>query len=181
MEPNKLTALAEAEGFTAAVLPADQVPVNWDFRRFCEENRCGQYGANYSCPPTCGTVADMEARIRRGETALVVTSQRPIDGYQDTAAIAAGKRDHNAAMMCLRAALNREGCDVTMLGGSCCNLCTPCRMGENLPCPHPEQQFSCVSAYCVDVAELARRCGLEFTWDKKKLTLYGVLILRPAA
>ena len=175
MEPNKLTALAEAEGFTAAVLPADQVPVNGDFRRFCEENRCGQYGANYSCPPTCGTPREMEMRLRAGRRALVLKSRRPIGGYEDHEAIRRAKAEHNGAMLELNGSLPEPGLCV---GGSCCNLCSPCRMALGEPCADPKHRFSCMSAYCVDVAELAKRCGMAFTWDPHNLQIFSMIVLK---
>ena len=42
-------------GFSAAEIPVSEIPVNPEFLKYCEENRCGNYGANYACPPDCGT------------------------------------------------------------------------------------------------------------------------------
>ena len=81
MQENELLKLAGRFGFEAAVLPASEVPTDGKFRHFCEENRCGQYHANYSCPPTCGTVEDMAAKIYAGTTALVLKTQWPIESY----------------------------------------------------------------------------------------------------
>ena len=72
MEEQDILKLAREAGFEAALLPASQVPTDAKFRPFCEENRCGQYNANYSCPPTCGTPEQMGARIYAGKTALVL-------------------------------------------------------------------------------------------------------------
>lgn len=48
MEEQDILKLARETGFEAALLPASQVPTDAKFRPFCEENRCGQYNANYS-------------------------------------------------------------------------------------------------------------------------------------
>ena len=34
-----------------------------------------------------------------------------------------------------------------------------------------------MSAYCVDVAELAKRCGMDFRWDTKLLSVYSMIVL----
>ena len=81
MEEQDILKLAREAGFEAALLPASQVPTDAKFRPFCEENRCGQYNANYSCPPTCGTVEDMAAKIYTGTTALVLKTEWPIESY----------------------------------------------------------------------------------------------------
>ena len=40
------------EGFAAAaIVDTAQIVFDPSFRPYCEENLCGQYGANYSCPP----------------------------------------------------------------------------------------------------------------------------------
>ena len=44
------------EGFAAAeIVDTHEIVFDPSFRPYCEENLCGQYGANYSCPPDCGS------------------------------------------------------------------------------------------------------------------------------
>lgn len=178
MTEKELVTLAEKEGFSGAVLDVADVPVNAQFRPFCEENRCGQYNANYSCPPTCGTVEQLHRKILAGEQALVLKSEWPIESYQDEQAIRQGKSAHNNAMLGLLERLNNMGYDGLMIGGSCCSLCDPCKMVTGEPCAFPQLRFSCMSAYCVDVAQTAKRCGMEFQWDSTRLYIYGMIILR---
>ncbi|SCH48332.1 Predicted metal-binding protein (DUF2284) [uncultured Blautia sp.] len=46
---------------------------DYSFRGYCEENVCGNYGTNHSCPPDCGTVQEMEERARQYRQDLVPT------------------------------------------------------------------------------------------------------------
>ena len=177
MTDRELVKLAEAEGFSAAVIAAEQVPTDGKFRKFCEENLCGSYRANYSCPPACGTAEEMMAQIAAGKQALVLKSEWPIESYRDREAIDRGKAAHNAGMLRLVETLQKAGYQALMAGSSCCNLCPSCAMETGVPCRHPELRFSCLSAFCVDVAELAGRCGMAFAWDTKKLYPYGMLVL----
>lgn len=177
MTDTELIGLAERSGFAAAVIGTQEVPTNGDFRKFCRDNLCGNYGANYSCPPSCGTPEQMRERIDAGTRALILKSEWPIDGYEDRDAIARGKAAHNTGMLRLAEKLQKAGYRTLVAGSSCCSLCTPCAMTTNGPCAHPELRFSCLSAYCVDVAELAKRCGMAFAWDTKKLYPYGMIVL----
>ena len=173
MTEEEMIALAVEEGFAgAAVIDTDKIRFDPMFRPFCEENRCGQYNANYSCPPTCGTPEQMGARIYAGKTALVLKTDWPIESYADTAAIKDAKLSHNRAMLRLNETLHG-----LCAGGSCCCLCSPCRMKTGEDCLYPELRFSCMSAYCVDVAELAKRCGMDFRWDTKLLSVYSMIVL----
>ena len=54
----ELISAALEEGFAAAaIVDTDKIVFDPSFRPYCAENLCGQYGANYSCPPDCGTPA----------------------------------------------------------------------------------------------------------------------------
>lgn len=78
-----LIKLAEEAGFLAAVLPAKEIPVDSSFRKFCEDNLCGKYNANYSCPPGCGTVEEVHQRLFAQEKALVVEMIWEVNGFDD--------------------------------------------------------------------------------------------------
>ena len=67
------------------------------FRPYCEENLCGQYGANYSCPPDCGTPEEMKQKVLAHKKALVLQSIWQLESYTDTPAIKKGKSGHNTA------------------------------------------------------------------------------------
>ena len=73
MLDSQLIQIAFDEGFSdAAVIETAQIPVDAMFRPFCEENLCGKYGVNYSCPPDCGSPEEMHKRILSRRRALVL-------------------------------------------------------------------------------------------------------------
>ena len=171
----KLLELAREEGFYAAVIPAADVPVDPKFREFCEQNLCGQYGANYSCPPDCGSVEALHQTILDQEKALVISTIWDIESFDDKCAVRHAKENHNAAVLRLMAKVKAAGCTGFCTGYNGCPLCDPCKRKENLPCAHPDKRISCMSAYCIDVAKLAQRCGLQFGWIPGKLYLFGMI------
>lgn len=171
----ELIALAEEEGFLVSLIPAADVPVNGEFRKFCKENLCGRYGANYSCPPDCGSVESLHETLLSRKHALVIETIHPIDGYENKAAVMQAKHSHNAAVLRLMKAMRERGYQGFCTGYNGCPLCDPCLKTKGLPCAHPEQRISCMSAYCIDVSALAARCGLPFAWDPKQLHLFGLI------
>lgn len=172
---NELLELAKAEGFFASLTMPEQVPVNAKFRVYCEENRCGKYGANYSCPPDCGTVEELHQKILAEDKVLIVQTIWPISGYEDKAVIQKSKEVHNAMVLRLKAKMEQHGYAGFCSGYNGCPLCSPCKRTENQPCIHPDLRISCMSAYCIDVAELAKRCSLAFAWSHDKLHLFGMI------
>lgn len=163
------------EGFAAAFIDPKDIPVVPAFRMFCEENRCGKYGANYSCPPDCGTVEELHNRLLAEKKAVILTSHWEVDGYEDKEAVQFARKAHNEAVLRVMEAVKQGGWKGFAAGYGGCALCSPCKRAQGKPCAFPEKRISCMSAYCINVAELAQKCGLEFSWDPGKLYLFGMI------
>ena len=168
---------AQKEGFVAVAI-ADTKDIVFDpsFRPYCAENLCGQYGANYSCPPDCGSPEEMKQRILARKKALVLQSCRPLADYNDTAAIKQAKKEHNAATLRLVKQLRKAGYDGIIVGASNCALCDPCKQISGEPCAFPDLRYSCMSAYCIFVKKLAETCKMDYTWGDGNLRLFGMYV-----
>lgn len=175
MTENAMLQLALENGFNAAaIIDTDKIVFDASFRPYCEENLCGSYGANYSCPPDCGTPEEMEHRLRQYRSALVFQSKWPITDYTDVAAIKHAKLTHNSGMFRVIEAMNAEGHFGLMCGASCCTLCERCAILDKQPCKHPDRCFSCLSAYCIYVQKLAEACDMEYTCSDGSLAFFGL-------
>ena len=177
MTDMELINLAQQAGFHAAMIPAKDIPVDGFFRKFCEENLCGRYNANYSCPPGCGTVEEVRNRLLSADKALVLQSIYEIGSYENKEAVLRSKKHLNFAVLELMEALCKEGMDCFSLGYGGCPLCNPCKQVAGEPCAFPQKRISCLSAYCIDVGKLAAKCDMEFAWVPEKLFLFGMIIL----
>ena len=171
----ELLNLAKAEGFSAVLMAPEDVPIDGKFRAFCEENLCGQYNANYSCPPDCGSVETLRQTLLEQEKVLILQTIHTIGSYENKAAVMQAKVSHNGAVLRLMEKFRKAGYSGFCSGYNGCPLCNPCKRKENQPCAHPDQRISCMSAYCVDVAKLAERCQLDFAWEPDKLYLFGMI------
>ena len=177
MTDKQLIKLALQEGFAAAAMvDTAQIPFDFSFRPYCEENLCGQYGVNHSCPPGCGSCEDMKQRITEKKNALVLQTIWEISDYSDVPAIKEAKGIHNRASIALMEKLRAADTDCFMVGASGCSLCSPCTAKEGLPCRFPELQYSCMSAYCIFVKKLCDQCGLEYDCGPGLLAFFGMLV-----
>ena len=176
MQDTDILKLAEEMGFSAAFVDTADVVQDPSFRKFCEDNLCGKYNANYSCPPDCGTVEEVQTRLRAGKRALVLETICEIGSYENKQSIIDSKKTHNAAILRFTDKLRQAGTQGFCLGYGGCPLCDPCKRITNDPCTHPDKKISCMSAYCIDVAKLAEKCGLEFAWVPEKLFLFGMFV-----
>ena len=178
MTDSELIRQAETEGFHAAILSAKDIPVDGSYRKFCEDNLCGKYDANYSCPPACGTVDEVHGRLFAYDKALVLQTIHDIGSYENKEEILKSKKNLNLAILDLTDTLRKAGMECFCLGYGGCPLCDPCKQVEGKPCVFPEKRISCMSAYCIDVGKLAGKCGLEFAWLPEKLFLFGMIVFR---
>ena len=177
MTEKEMLQYAIDEGFAgAAVVDTDQIVFDPSFRPYCEENLCGQYGVNYTCPPDCGTVEEMKQRILSHKKALVLQTIWEISDYTDKPAIKQAKGAHNAAQIRLAKRVRKEGIDGFLVGASGCALCSPCAIVEGKPCNFPEYKFSCMSAYCIFVKKLTDKCGLEYDCGEGLLAFFGMYV-----
>ena len=165
------------EGFAAAQI-ADTADIVFDFsfRTYCEENLCGQYGANHTCPPACGSPEAMKQRILAHKKALVLQTIWEVSDYSDMEQIKPAKASHNAAQVRLMKRFREQGCSGFLVGASGCALCSPCNYALGQPCSFPEYQFSCMSAYCIFVKKLADKCGIEYDCGEGLLAFFGMYV-----
>ena len=167
---------AEAGFAAAAIVDTNQIVFDPAFRPYCEENLCGQYGANHSCPPACGSPEALKQKILVHKKALFLQPIWEISDYSDMPAIKQAKAAHNAAEIRLVKRLRAEGCGGIIVGASGCALCSPCAAVRGEPCKFPEYQYSCMSAYCIFVKKLADACGVEYDCGEGLLAFFGMYV-----
>ena len=165
------------EGFSAAeIVNTEDIVFDFSVRPYCEKNLCGQYGANYSCPPDCGSPEAMKQMVLAHKKALVLQTIWEISDYSNMDLIKPAKAAHNAAEIRLVKRLRADGRDGFIVGASGCALCSPCKQVLGQPCAFPEYQYSCMSAYCVFVKKLADKCGMEYDCGDGLLAFFGMYV-----
>lgn len=172
MGEKELLDMALNMGFAnAALIDTKDIVFLPAFRPLCEENLCGKYGVNYACPPDCGTVDEMKVRVQKWPRALVLQTLWDIDDPMDGELTKPAKGQHNKLT---RQLIDRSGREGLMIGSSGCNLCNPCAITDGLPCRFPDRMFSCMSAYCIFVKDLADKCGMEYDCGPNMVSLFSM-------
>lgn len=166
-------------GFTeAAVMDAKDLVFIPEYRMFCEENRCGNYGRNYACPPYCGTVEQMKEKTQKYRYVLVLETSIQVDDALDGSETTPLKKDHTGRSRAFIREMKQEGLlgeGLSIMAGPC-DVCKECMMPYQKPCPHPEQRASCLSAYSIDVGKLAEAAGMSFSWDMDQVSFFSMYL-----
>lgn len=176
MTDREIVRLAEESFAAAGILSTDRIVFDPSFRPYCEENLCGQYGVNYTCPPGCGSPEEMKQRVLSHGKALLLQSIWEISDYSDKKAVKAAKAAHNKAELELIQKLRAEGHPGFPVGASGCALCSPCAMGAGKPCRFPDLCYSCMSAYCVFVRKTVEQAGIEYDCGPGLLAFFGMYV-----
>ena len=147
---------AKQLGFTdAALLPVEALVVVPEYRAFCEQNLCGNYGV----PPMSGTVEEMTANMRRFGTALILMIETTPADLRDTAEQKAAKRRQNLLTEQLMAALRADGMtELLMMGAG------------------PWKNASCMSAYCVDAQKMADAVHMTCWANDGKIRYFSLIL-----
>ena len=177
MTEQTILSLAQKEGFEAKIIPTEELVFDSTFRKYCEQNLCGNYASNYTCPPVCGEVQELKERLLSYPRVLVLKSCHNIESYEDAEKIERAKGEHNAKTARLYKEVSAEK-SALAIGCSACKLCSPCKIVLSEHCPHPELALLCLSAFCVNVKELSEKCGMQYAFEDKKLSLFGMIALR---
>lgn len=155
----KLTDAALKAGFDRAeVIEADKIPVNGEYRKYCEENLCGCYDRLSVCPPGCGTVAEMENRMKGFASALVLQTLVEDDAGELYTNSKKAKARHNELAEIILREIKEDAPSAIMMSAG------------------PWKEYSCLSAYCVDCAELAALCGMKCWENDGKIRYFSVIL-----
>lgn len=176
--------LALKTGFAAAeVIAPTELVIVPEYRKFCEQNLCGNYGTCYGCPPYCGTVGEMRQTVLGYRHALVLQSRTRVENLFDEAETKQIKRKHTRMTQQLIRSLKEQGLleaklveEGTPIMAGACNLCETCHMPAGEACPHEEKRFSCLSAYCIDASKMARTCGMDMSWEGDIVSFFSVFL-----
>lgn len=177
MNEEKIKSLISTFGFTnLKIIDTSILEFNSIFRDYCKENLCGNYNKNYSCPPKCKSAEEMKNKVLSYNTALVLTKNFVIEDLTDKDKIQLCQKQLNDSLIKLKNEFANCSIDCLMIGSSHCNLCKLCKLELKEPCAHPDLQFSCMSAYCINVKNLAEYCDMNYEYKNNSLSLFGMLV-----
>lgn len=179
MTNDEMLSLCRRQDFqNAAIVPTEKVVIHKEFRAYCEENTCGNYNANYGCPPDCGTPESMEARVRGYGNVLIMQTLVETSDIDDKALIMEVHKEHVRKSRAVLRELQQAGMELKdrmMLPGKC-TFCKVCKKSEGLPCAFPEMKSSCLSAYGIDITALCETCGMRLDWDGSSVSYFTLYL-----
>lgn len=136
----------------------------------CSKNLCGNYDANWSCPPNVGSKDEVLSRYGRFQRCALVPVE--IVGSGEQSYREADGRLHEICLALLRA-MNSAKIEALALAGGPCRTCAECAYPE--PCRRPEEKIPSASGYGVPILDYVESMGLKAR-DEGPGRLYGLIL-----
>lgn len=157
----KYIEIAKELGFgEAAILPVNDLVVVEEYRKYCEENICGNFNKLKACPPESGTVKEMTEKIKRHKTALILQTTVKHNDINDEEEQNVAKRHHNILTEKVMNMMEADGIsDILMMGAG------------------PWKNHSCMSAYSVDAQNMSDRVGMTCWGNDGKIRYFSLLLV----
>lgn len=172
-----ITAALAAGATKAVIIPQSQVVLSADFRRICESNQCGGYGACWMCPPHIGPVEELMEQVRGYPYGLLYQTIAEIEDSFDIEGMFAAGAEHAQVSQRVHASV------VPLLPGkplhlSCggCHLCQTCAKREDKPCRMPDKALSSLEGYGVDVYNTTDGTPLKYINGANTVTYFGMIL-----
>lgn len=146
-------------------------------RAFCVENKCGNYGHNYMCPPHASSLEDIRKNLKNFPRGVLLQYSKALDTTDDLERVRETKIDFHKKVLQIEDFFRRSGAGRVwgLIGGSC-GLCDTCRINTSEPCPYPERARMSLEAIGVDVLGLADKLGLDSEFHKDKIVWTGCVL-----
>lgn len=162
---------------TCVAFSADLLQPRNAIRRLCEQNRCGNYGNHYMCPPLIGSLDEMRGRLGRYTRGYLLRYGRALDVRNDLEGLRQTKLSFHRLVLLLEDRLSSLGYgDVWGMVGGDCSLCDPCSIHTSQPCPYPDQARTSLESIGVDVQEFLALFNLRSEFRPDRITWTGCLL-----
>lgn len=176
MDLKTLIKEAEDAGFST-VLPLDvsTLELRDDVRAACAENKCGQFGKNWTCPPACGELEELKTRISSYKHGVIVETSGELEDefdYETTMEIFA---KHQRTMISFARRLEGQTGKLLALGAGACTVCKECAYPE--PCRNPGVKISSMESYGLLVSDICKKNGAEYYHGKNTQTFVGCYLI----
>ncbi|MCL2445512.1 MAG: DUF2284 domain-containing protein [Oscillospiraceae bacterium] len=145
------------------------------FLQACQQNVCGRYGKNYTCPPHVGDIRQLITKLQACQHVVLWQTVSKLDDSFDFEGMQAAQRQHNAITIAIADAARAQLPDAIALGAGGCFLCHICAAQTNEPCRFPARAISSLEAHGVDVSSIEQACDLKYMNGTNTVTYFSGL------
>lgn len=163
------------EIFQYKLTDTSAIPFSEEVVNMCKANRCGKYGTCWTCPPGVGTLSELEEKICSFKYAAVFTCKYDLEDSFDFEGMLKGQKKTKEVLTSVLADIRADSLCVMALGCEGCGLCEKCTYPDS-PCRFPEKAVPSVEACGINVVELAKKTGINYSNGPDTVTYFCMVL-----
>ena len=173
--------IGSSGAFKSTWIEGTKIVLSASFRASCLQNVCGAYGKCWVCPPACGAVETLMARVRSYPEGILYQTVGHLEDSYDYENMIAARRAHAALSRKIEDTLGEQfGPGRLHLSVGDCDLCKTCTYPEGLPCRFPGKALLSLEACGIDVYQTTKDTPLKYINGQNTVTYFGLILFRPA-
>ena len=156
-------------------IPAVDIELKDSVRKMCEQNRCGNYGKTWTCPPAVQSLTEFRSQMLAFSRFIVVYKIYELKSDFDWNGMVAGCKAFQHDLVRLKRLFVSHGImeKYLVLGAGGCQLCDSCAYPQGEPCRNPDDAIVSVEACGIDVMSLVKNHGLKYYNGPNTVTYIG--------
>ncbi|MDY7032261.1 MAG: DUF2284 domain-containing protein [Thermodesulfobacteriota bacterium] len=159
------------EFYPTTLIPEERI------RAFCIEDKCGNYGKNYMCPPHIGSIAEMQDMLVNYSEGILFQYSKEFNVKKNRKKVEETKLDFHRIILQLENFMKEKGIfELQGLIGGSCALCGFCYAGLNKPCPSPEKARPSLESLGIDLMTLLKGLDLDTEFHSDRITWTGCIL-----
>ena len=166
--------LAELPLYTYHFLSPEDLEFSDRIRWICE-HECPMYGKTWACPPGVGPVSECQAKCKRYENCLMISTITEVNDISDIEETLATRPGHEKITNQVRDMMREQGINPYILSTEACAICDRCAYLDGLPCRLPGKMHPCVEGHGINVLAILDDLGLAFQYGENVVTWFSLL------
>lgn len=146
-----------------------------EVRGMCSADACGQYDANWACPPACGELDDCAGRIGGYKNGVLVQTVGTLEDEFDYEGMMGALKLHDERFMRLAGSAREIRPDCLALSAGACGVCESCAYPES--CRFPEFCHPSMEAYGLFVSQVCADCGAAYNNGPLTITYTSCILV----
>ncbi|MCL1821078.1 MAG: DUF2284 domain-containing protein [Oscillospiraceae bacterium] len=170
---NILQIITDAGVSNAEEIPIDKLIFQPELRAYCEQNACGRYARNYTCPPFIGEIDDLISKIKSFDWAVIWQNIYELEDSFDFEGMMDAQAKHNAQTIDIAKRVTAEHGNALVLAAGGCTLCEKCAAQTGELCRDRDNAISSLEAYGINVSKICESTSMKYINGVNTVTYFS--------
>ena len=177
LDMEKLGKLAEDCGFTCwGELDVSTLEFKQEVRDMCKVNTCGMWDKSWGCPPACGSLEEMRAKVEGYKRGILVQTVGQMEDSFDWEVIQETAEAQGKSFNKMWDALEKDYPNLMAMGTGACKNCEKCTYPDE-PCRFPKRLAASMEGCGLVVNEVVTANGMKYNHGPDTICYSGCFLL----